>query len=354
MWWVSVIVRQDINYPKWPPRNVNWMDERRPFQSSDLITLWWFHAEIVWWLDDYILCLMAKVKSYYQIWIHGRRKDSFPKVASGWPARILLIWVKRQFGISVFWILCIFVNSRFKPWITMFFDFSSAINPDSSHRFMSPVFGHHSAASYISLAGHFAKVHVAPHQRGAQSRPAASSDQGPWGLADVTGVIWKSFGTCWELAKLRSSNIPWKGFPCKGTCAWSLWEGFCCCWRYCHDATRRIAASSGVHPKGQAFQTGAFAQCAGRCDDGVFFVAPTCWRDTMAEREVTVLVATRRQTSTPASTCSFLASNLWWRKWVEDPWAQFVCWCLMSGQLHRTASLWQFLVIFGPRSCRKL
>ena len=83
MWWVSVIVRQDINYPKLPPRNVNWMDEGRPFQSSDLITLWWFHAEIVWWLDDPILCLMAKVKSYYQIWIHGRRKDSFPKVASG-------------------------------------------------------------------------------------------------------------------------------------------------------------------------------------------------------------------------------------------------------------------------------
>ena len=182
---------------------------------------------------------------------------------------------------------------------------------------------------------------------------------GDWGwaswvqLADVTGVIWKSFGTCWELAKLRSSNIPWKGFLCKGTCAWSLWAGFCC-WRYCRDATRRIAASSGVHPKGQAFQTGAFAQCDGRCDDGVFFVAPTCWRDTMAAWEVTVLVATRRQTSTPASTCSFLASNLWWRKWLEDPWAQFVCWCLMSGQLHRTASLWQFLDIFGPRSCRKL
>lgn len=103
--------------------------------------------------------------------------------------------------------------------ITMLFDFSSVMNPDSSHHFMFSVFGHHSAASYISLAGHFAKVHVAPHQRGAQSRPAASSDQGPWGLADVTGVTSKSFGTCWELAKLRSSNIPWKGFLCKGTCA---------------------------------------------------------------------------------------------------------------------------------------
>lgn len=78
--------------------------------------------------------------------------------------------------------------------ITMLFDFSSVMNPDSSHHFMFSVFGHHSAASYISLAGHFAKVHVAPHQRGAQSRPAASSDQGPWNWLMSLGSLENHLG----------------------------------------------------------------------------------------------------------------------------------------------------------------
>lgn len=115
MWWVSVIVRQDINYPKLPPRNVNCMDEGRPFQSSDLITLWWFHAEIVWWLGDPHPVPDGQgqiLLSNMDTWAPERQLSK----SCVRPARILLIWVKRQFGISVFWILWIFVNSHFKPW----------------------------------------------------------------------------------------------------------------------------------------------------------------------------------------------------------------------------------------------
>ncbi len=259
-----------------------------------------------------ILCLMAEVKSYYQVWIHGCRKDSFPKVASGWPARLLMIWVKRQRHFCLLNPLdfCQFTFQNMEtitPIICVFScfpHFPLIINPGASHYFMFSVFGHHSAASYISLAGHFAKVHVAPHQRGAQSWPAASSDQGPWGL----------------------------GLGLMGTTGWHVGTCRFCFWKYYHRITKNCSIVRCASER-TSFPNRSIRLVMGWCDDGVFYVAPTCWIDTMAAREVTFPLATRRQTSTPASTCSFLASNLWWRKWLEDPSTEhnlFVDICFMS------------------------
>lgn len=177
MWWVSVIVRQDINYPKLPPRNVNWMDERRPFQSSDLIN---YSLMVSCWN-----CLMTR-------WPHpvpdGQGQILLSNMDTWAPERQLSKSCVRlasknspdlnKAAIRHFWLLnpldfCLdFRQFTFQTMetiilITMLFDFSSVINSGSSHHFMFSVFGHHSAASYISLAGHFAEVHAAPHQRGA-------------------------------------------------------------------------------------------------------------------------------------------------------------------------------------------